>query len=159
MHRCIDGVNGACEGMVFKIKGRVTIGRSADNTVQVVDDRDMSRHHACVRENKDGDVVLEDLGSRNGTFLGVGRHRVNRVHKLQPGDSFRVGETRFVYAQLSNVEYDRILERQVLKVGGGSARTHSLTSVSTRVVECPHPSHRAMDRRYRFCPVCGRKLH
>jgi len=45
----------------------VIIGRSDDCHV-VVDDRQASRHHARITQTEDG-YVLEDLGSKNGTFL------------------------------------------------------------------------------------------
>jgi hypothetical protein len=43
------------------------IGRSEDCHV-VVDDRQASRHHARITQTEDG-YVLEDLASKNGTFL------------------------------------------------------------------------------------------
>jgi len=45
----------------------VVIGRSNDCHV-VVDDRQASRHHARITQTEDG-YVLEDLGSKNGTYL------------------------------------------------------------------------------------------
>jgi DNA-binding response OmpR family regulator len=43
------------------------IGRGADCQI-IVDERQASRHHACIRRTEQG-YVLEDLGSKNGTFL------------------------------------------------------------------------------------------
>jgi hypothetical protein len=48
-------------------RAAVVIGRSEDCQV-VIDDRQASRHHARVTQTEDG-YVLEDLGSKNGTFL------------------------------------------------------------------------------------------
>lgn len=45
----------------------VVIGRSDDCHV-VIDDRQASRHHARITQAEDG-YVLEDLSSKNGTFL------------------------------------------------------------------------------------------
>jgi pSer/pThr/pTyr-binding forkhead associated (FHA) protein len=45
----------------------VVIGRGDDCHV-VIDDRQASRHHARITQTQDG-YVLEDLGSKNGTFL------------------------------------------------------------------------------------------
>jgi len=45
----------------------IVIGRSDDCHV-VVDDRQASRHHARITQTADG-YVLEDLSSKNGTFL------------------------------------------------------------------------------------------
>lgn len=45
----------------------IVIGRDDDCHV-VIDDRRASRHHARITQTEDG-YVLEDLGSKNGTFL------------------------------------------------------------------------------------------
>ena len=45
----------------------VVIGRGDDCQV-IIDDRQASRHHARITQTQDG-YVLEDLGSKNGTFL------------------------------------------------------------------------------------------
>jgi len=52
----------------WTLQGGVTvIGRSEDCHV-VIDDRQASRHHARITQTEDG-YVLEDLHSKNGTFL------------------------------------------------------------------------------------------
>ncbi len=45
----------------------IVIGRGDDCHV-IIDDRQASRHHARITQTQDG-YVLEDLGSKNGTFL------------------------------------------------------------------------------------------
>ncbi len=63
--------------------GEVThIGRDRENEV-VLDDRQVSRRHAVVRHTADG-YVLEDLDSKNGTWLGG--KRVTQPVLLQDGD-------------------------------------------------------------------------
>ena len=56
----------------------------------VLDVSDVSRRHARIREEAGGHV-LEDLGSRSGTF--VGRERVKRL-TLAPGDFIAPGTPR-----------------------------------------------------------------
>jgi hypothetical protein len=52
----------------WTLQGGVTvIGRNEDCHV-VIDDRQASRHHARITQTEDG-YVLEDLDSKNGTFL------------------------------------------------------------------------------------------
>ena len=52
----------------WALRGSVmVIGRNDDCHV-VIDDRQASRHHARITQTEDG-YVLEDLGSKNGTFL------------------------------------------------------------------------------------------
>ncbi|MCK5802338.1 MAG: FHA domain-containing protein [Lentisphaeria bacterium] len=159
MHRCIECINGLCEGTVFPLGKRITIGRSADNDIRVACDREMSRHHACVRETNDGKVRLEDLESHNGTFLGVGNKRITTA-PLESGDSFRVGESIFIFVELSDLEFDTHMKRQLLKTGSSPTMDQTRTSVmQSRSEPCPHPSHHAADKRFRFCPACGQKLY
>src|SRR3990172_12994770 len=64
----------------------VTIGRHGTNAVALTDREVSSRHARVVREG--GGWVIEDLGSRNGTYLnGV---RVTRTG-LANGDCIRIG--------------------------------------------------------------------
>jgi two-component system response regulator AtoC len=57
--------------------GEVVIGRAEDAAVHL-DDSSVSRHHAVLRMG--ALISVEDLGSRNGTFL----HKVARSGSLQP---------------------------------------------------------------------------
>ena len=68
----------------------VTIGRSADNDMDLGDDEFASSRHARVEPRRDG-VWVEDVGSTNGTF--VNGMKVTRPQKLTAGDVIRVGET------------------------------------------------------------------
>ena len=63
-----------------------------------VDDASVSRRHACLRW-EGADVVLADLGSKNGTFVrGV---RLSEPVTLKDGDEIRIGLVTFVYRALS----------------------------------------------------------
>jgi hypothetical protein len=67
----------------------ITIGRVAENDVQLVDDK-VSRHHAVIELQDGGRVVLHDLGSRNGTFVdGV---RLSGSCVLAGGERLRFGD-------------------------------------------------------------------
>lgn len=74
----------------------VTIGRSADNDMDLGDDEFASSHHARVEPRRDG-VWVEDVGSTNGTF--VNGMKVTRPQKLTAGDVIRVGETDLRFEQ------------------------------------------------------------
>lgn len=63
------------------------IGRGLENDV-VLDSLSVSRNHA--RLLRDGGLTVEDLGSRNGTF--VNGRRVQRA-QVGPGDRIRLGAT------------------------------------------------------------------
>jgi hypothetical protein len=66
-----------------------TIGKNADCTVIIPEDDYLSRLHAKIIV-KDGQILLEDLGSANGTFL-----RVRRPVLLEPGDEVLAGTSLF----------------------------------------------------------------
>lgn len=75
------------EGRVTLAAGEYTIGRDAAADV-VLDSTTVSRQHARLRVSGAG-VTLEDLGSKNGTF--VGDRRVHGVVTLSDGDGLRFG--------------------------------------------------------------------
>ncbi len=82
---------------VFEAEARVcTIGRSAENTLQI-DDLNSSRHHCELHEVPGGGFELIDKDSRNGTFLN-GR-RVTRK-QLVPGDKIEIGTTVIYFDRL-----------------------------------------------------------
>ncbi len=74
----------------YRIKEDVplTIGRSQDADIPVADER-VSRIHCGIRY-RDGEFVLKDLGSRNGTYLNDEKVQ---TATLKPGDRIRVGST------------------------------------------------------------------
>jgi len=65
-----------------------TIGRSSMNDLPV-SDKMLSRQHARIVRDTDGGLTVEDLGSRNGTFLNG--ERLTMVQPLKPGDRITVG--------------------------------------------------------------------
>ena len=68
----------------------ITIGRGAQNTIELAGDQFASSAHARFEPRADG-VWLEDRGSTNGTF--VNGAKVDGSRKLTRGDVVRVGET------------------------------------------------------------------
>jgi DNA-binding winged helix-turn-helix (wHTH) protein len=67
--------------------GENVIGRDPAATVRF-DSLRISRYHARIVLN-DEEAILEDLGSKNGTFLRG--ERIAEPARLQPGDTIRVG--------------------------------------------------------------------
>ena len=67
----------------------ITIGRANDATLVVVDDYASSRHARIFAQ--DGQWIVEDLGSTNGTYLG--RTRLTQPTPLPPGVPIRIGKT------------------------------------------------------------------
>jgi general secretion pathway protein A len=72
--------------------GRLIIGRTADNDVQI-DSRFISRHH-CLIITTANSCVVEDLNSTNGIY--VKQNRVRR-HYLNDGDVVLVGKHELMY--------------------------------------------------------------
>src|SRR3712207_6124773 len=61
--------SGQQTGRVIEITGeRFVIGRDDDCDLQVLDEK-ISRKHASFVTHADGRVILQDLGSTNGTFI------------------------------------------------------------------------------------------
>jgi DNA-binding winged helix-turn-helix (wHTH) protein len=73
--------------------GKNMIGRAPDALVSVASSR-VSRHHAqiLVSEHR---AVLEDLGSKNGTYLGG--KRIDRAIELKHGDCIKVGPAVLIF--------------------------------------------------------------
>ncbi|MDQ2850873.1 MAG: FHA domain-containing protein [Actinomycetota bacterium] len=68
----------------------LTIGRGRGNSI-VLDDMLVSRHHVRITADDDG-LVLQDLGSRNGTFVNGDRVQSAALHE---GDLIGIGSTTF----------------------------------------------------------------
>jgi serine phosphatase RsbU (regulator of sigma subunit) len=80
-----------------------TLGRHPDCTI-VVDAGAVSRYHA--RINAEGDrFLVEDCGSRNGTFLNG--KVLSQAEALKPGDRIRVSDVEFVFNTDSVPEFAR----------------------------------------------------
>jgi adenylate cyclase len=70
-----------------------SLGRHPNNTIQLLD-KIVSKEH-CILEQRDGQVVLRDLGSLNGTYVNGERVRGEIV--LKHGDEIALGSTRARY--------------------------------------------------------------
>ena len=64
------------------------IGRTEEGDGALAGDPEISRSHAEIRE-EDGDWVVEDLDSTNGTF--VNGRKIDSPTRIKPGDTLRVG--------------------------------------------------------------------
>jgi pSer/pThr/pTyr-binding forkhead associated (FHA) protein len=85
----LEIVEGAGAGRMVVLGGPVTVGRGRDADLVLADEL-VSRHHARVTPSGSA-AVVEDLGSRNGTFVnGEGLHGPAR---LTPGDQLQLGVT------------------------------------------------------------------
>ena len=77
--------------------GKMIIGRTADNDVQI-QSRFISRHHAQVVSDQSHSVV-EDLNSTNGVFI---RSQRVKHQTLADGDIIQIGEHKLLYRDMRN---------------------------------------------------------
>jgi pSer/pThr/pTyr-binding forkhead associated (FHA) protein len=68
---------------------QITIGRANDATLVLNDDYASSRHARLFPQ--DGQWIVEDLGSTNGTYLD--RQKVTQPTPVPPGVPIRIGKT------------------------------------------------------------------
>jgi pSer/pThr/pTyr-binding forkhead associated (FHA) protein len=76
-------------GRVFDVADELTVGRAAGCGV-TIDDTYASQLHARLFR-RDGQLLVEDLGSTNGTFLNSSK--VTGPSVMNPGDRLQVGNT------------------------------------------------------------------
>jgi pSer/pThr/pTyr-binding forkhead associated (FHA) protein len=85
----LEIVEGAGAGGMVGLAGPVTVGRGRDADL-VLPDELVSRHHAQITPSGSG-ALVEDLGSRNGTF--VNGEVIHGPTRLTPGDQLQLGVT------------------------------------------------------------------
>ena len=91
------------DGMMFELPGSTRLGRGAENDV-VLPDRFASNNHAVIHL-RNGQYWLEDLGSRNGTFLN--NMPLNSPAVLANSDLIKIGDIIFRFVRWDNaVEHD-----------------------------------------------------
>lgn len=115
-----------------------------DSRALPVTDNTVSRRHFELVP-ADGEWVLHDLGSSNGTYVNGGRVAQNRVLKL--GDQIRVGRTIMVFGAQPGVS--RVSGKQVSlageEAGMDSSIMHALPSnEDSMVLAVPEPAAAAM---------------
>ena len=82
--------DGSLSGTVIPLAERqITIGRAADATLVLTDDYASTRHARLYPQN--GEWIVEDLGSTNGTYLD--REKVTAPTPVPVGVPIRIGKT------------------------------------------------------------------
>ena len=145
-------LEGVDKGRVYRqLTVPVTIGREEGNALRLNDER-VSRYHAKV-QSEDGDVILTDLESTNGT-------RVNgstiQIRRLRAGDQVSIGRTLLLFGTMEEIEARRtgkhrapLQENGVQTIQAGelaaAAGRSSPTDSSQRRVEYAPTEWRARD--------------
>jgi len=86
------GVNSTLEqGAVVPIRGIITLGRKAENTI-VLTEPFVSGNHARIYA-KNNNLYVEDLNSTNGVY--VNNERIEEKYKLIADDEVKIGSVIF----------------------------------------------------------------
>ncbi len=108
-------LEGVDKGRVYRnIPLPVTLGREEGNALRLNDER-VSRYHAKV-QTEDGDIILTDLDSTNGT-------RVNgstvQIRRLRAGDQISIGRTMLLFGTMEEIESRKLVKAGVPAAEGG----------------------------------------
>jgi hypothetical protein len=115
--------SGPLEGQRWKIMSDMVLGRDSDCDI-VVPMRQVSRQHARLSPNQDG-VLLEDLGSKNGTYLNSSLVREPAL--LTDGDELQISLAQhFIFlssdATMPLEELPLEMQKRRLRVDVGARR-------------------------------------
>lgn len=89
-------ISGGIPGAMLRLApGGNRLGRSADNTIQLPD-ANISRYHAFLGSDDEGQARLTDLGSSNGTFLNGRRLPKDTPVRIHDGDRLQFGASVIV---------------------------------------------------------------
>ena len=89
----VEAGTGLRAGSAFDVSGGAILGRSDEADIILRDSFASGRH---ARLDPQGEVmVLEDLGSTNGTYLN--EELLRGPQPLHPGDRIRIGDSQFTF--------------------------------------------------------------
>ena len=84
--------SGPAAGTTIDLNGDFTFGRDSGNGGSLGGDPEISRKHARVTRASSGELLIQDLGSTNGTF--VNGHRIAAPTPIRPGDVIELGGSK-----------------------------------------------------------------
>ena len=91
----VERAPGHTAGMEYEVGEGAVMGRGDQAEIRLEDPFASSRHARLVRQG--GAVVLEDMGSTNGTYLN--EELLSGPQPLHPGDRVRIGDSEFTYLE------------------------------------------------------------
>jgi hypothetical protein len=89
----VERAPGHQSGLAYDIGEGAILGRGDNAEIRLEDPFASSRHARLVRQGSV--VVLEDLGSTNGTYLN--EELLQGPQPLHPGDRIRIGDSEFTF--------------------------------------------------------------
>jgi FHA domain-containing protein len=91
----VDRAPGHVPGMEYEIGDGAVLGRGDEAEIRLDDPFASSSHARLIRQG--GVVILEDMGSTNGTYLN--EELLGGPTPLHPGDRVRIGDSEFTYQE------------------------------------------------------------
>jgi FHA domain len=89
----VERAPGHDPGMIYDLDGDIVLGRGDRAEIRLEDPFASSRHARIYEQGNI--VVIEDLGSTNGTYLN--EEVLETPRPLHPGDRLRIGDSEFVF--------------------------------------------------------------
>lgn len=89
----VERAPGHVPGMEYEVGEGAVMGRGDQAEIRLEDPFASSRHARLTRQG--AVIVLEDLGSTNGTYLN--EELLDGPRPLHPGDRVRIGDSEFTY--------------------------------------------------------------
>jgi hypothetical protein len=89
----VERAPGHEHGMIYDLDGDLVLGRG-DHAEIRLEDPFASARHARIYEQGNS-VIVEDLGSTNGTYLN--EELLETARPLHPGDRVRIGDSEFAF--------------------------------------------------------------
>jgi hypothetical protein len=89
----VERAPGHDPGMIYDLGGDVVFGRGDSAEIRLKDPFASSRHARVYEQGRI--LVIEDLGSTNGTYLN--EELLDGPRPLHPGDRVRIGDSEFTF--------------------------------------------------------------
>lgn len=89
----VERAPGHDSGMIYDLGGDVVLGRGDTAEIRLGDPFASSRHARVYEQGRI--LVIEDLGSTNGTYLN--EELLDGPRPLHPGDRVRIGDSEFAF--------------------------------------------------------------
>jgi pSer/pThr/pTyr-binding forkhead associated (FHA) protein len=89
----VERAPGHDRGMIYDLDGEIVLGRGDRAEIRLEDPFASSRHARIYEQGNT--IVIEDLGSTNGTYLN--EELLETARPLHPGDRLRIGDSEFAF--------------------------------------------------------------
>ncbi|HEY2602225.1 MAG TPA: FHA domain-containing protein [Thermoleophilaceae bacterium] len=125
-------VDGPSAGREIVVDRDFAVGREETGNGNLGNDPELSRRHARFSSLDSGGIMVEDVGSTNGTF--VNGTRISEPHQLAPGDTIKIGKTTL---QFEDSQATMISERPA--AAAAAAGSEVIAPVATPAASAPPP--------------------